>query len=33
MKKHELDYFIEVSAKVGTGIKDLVTYISKSLFV
>lgn len=33
MRTHELDYFIEVSAKSGAKIKDLVAYISKSLFV
>jgi len=32
MKKHKLDYFTEVSAKTGKGIKDLVEYISKALY-
>lgn len=32
MQKHKLNYFTEVSAKSGTGVLDLVHYISKVLY-
>lgn len=32
MQKHNLNYFTEVSAKTGNGIKQLVEYIGKILF-
>lgn len=32
MQKHNLSYFTEVSAKTGTGIKQLVEYIGKVLY-
>ena len=32
MKKHNLNYFTEVSAKDGKGVKELVEYISKVLY-
>lgn len=32
MKKHNLDYFTEVSAKTGEGITSLVKYIAKALY-
>lgn len=32
MAKHRLHYWTEVSAKTGQGIKELVEYVSKSLY-
>lgn len=32
MQKHKLNYFTEVSAKSGHGVKELVEYISKVLY-
>jgi GTPase SAR1 family protein len=32
MKKHNLNYFMEVSAKTGNGVKELVSYVSKVLY-
>ena len=32
MKKYNLHYFMEVSAKTGAGVQELLTYISKRLY-
>lgn len=32
MQRHNLNYFIEVSAKTGDGIKELVQHIGKVLY-
>jgi len=32
MKKHNLDHFMEVSARTGYNIKELVEYIGKKLY-
>jgi len=32
MNKHKLDHFVEVSARTGYGIKELVEYIGKKLY-
>ena len=32
MQKHHLNYFTEVSAKTGRGIKELVEFIGKTLY-
>ena len=32
MLKHNLNYFTEVSAKTGQGIREVVEYVSKTLY-